>query len=131
MYAETIVAVYATPHDANGAIHQLKTHGVPPEAIRLHSQGDPLNRGVMAPPEQHFIPRMFGYEPDEQAERDELVYDRALKEGASVVVVHGTLDPKIDVVGLLEKHKPLDVHKDVAGVGLSSVTVRRYVATPG
>ncbi len=125
MQAEIIVAVYATPREADAAIHQLKTHGVPAAAITLHAKTDMLGSGVPAPPEQHFIPRMFGYEPDEQAERDELVYDRVLKQGASVVVVHGAQDPKINVIGLLEKQGPLDVHKDAEEVDES--VVRRYV----
>jgi len=124
MNSETIVAVYKTPKDADAAIHDLKVHHVPPAAITLHSRDEEApeaSPGVKAPPEQHFLPRMFGYEPTPQAERDELIYERSLKSGASIVVVHGPL-PDVDVAAILEKHHPVDIGEAGAAVN----RVQRY-----
>jgi len=112
MDTETIIAIYDTPQDAGAAIHDLKTHGVAPAAITLHAKGDAAGEvtpGVKPPPEQHFIPRMFGYEPTPQDERDTLIYERSLESGSSVVVVHGTPPANVNVTAILEKHNPIDI----------------------
>jgi hypothetical protein len=138
MTEETLVAVYDTPHEADAAIHDLKVHGVPPSAITLHAKGDlsgQASPGVTPPPEQHFLPRMFGYEPTPQDEHDQLVYEHSLEAGSSVVVVHGVPPSKIDVTTILERHNPIDIDERGLERGVvrttempaSGTKVRRYV----
>jgi len=138
MTDETLVAVYDTPHEADAAIHDLKVHGVAASAITLHAKSDisgEATPGVVPPPEQHFLPRMFGYEPTPQAEHDQLVYERSLATGSSVVAVHGKQPANIDVTAILSRHNPIDVDARGADYGLAqdpakpvaTTRVRRYV----
>ena len=139
MNEETLVAVYDTPNDAHAAIRELKAFGVPAGAITLHAKEDisaQATPGVQPPPQQHFLPRMFGYEPTPHDEHDERVYLRSLEAGASVVAVHGT-QPTIDVAVILGRHNPIDLDERGMTYGVEQAApkrapatrVRRYVAS--
>jgi hypothetical protein len=122
MTSETIVAVYDTPKAADAAVHDLERRGVPADAISLHRKDD-TGHGVTPPPVQHFLPRMFGYEPTPRDEDAQLTYERSLAEGASVVVVRGQQQAKFDVVEILERHRPMELDGPEG-----RTKVRRHVA---
>lgn len=118
MANETIVAVFETPKDADAAVRELESAGLPPSAITLHARGEtPVAEGVHPARPQHFLPRMFGYEPTPEDEHDALIYERSLEEGASVVVVDGGPKQDVDVVKILEKHHPVDMGERAAAYG--------------
>ncbi|MDP9095395.1 MAG: hypothetical protein M3N26_02370 [Pseudomonadota bacterium] len=108
MSGETIVAIYDTPAHAKLAAADLREAGVPDGAISIQVgtiEPDHTAMTATAPREQGFWSKLFGGSPD----HDTAVYDRSLRDGASVLIVN-TPDQHVDrVMDIIESHQPIDI----------------------
>ena len=114
--SETIVAVYKTQAQAESAVQDLLTAGVPEASIDRHMQSGSYRGGSSSletrPAESKgFWASLFGGETHD----DTSVYDENLTSGGSVVTVRGLSDAEYDhVAAILERHDPLDVDDHMA-----------------
>ena len=133
MSDETIVAVYDTAAHAEAAAADLRSAGVPDNAISLHSGTAAMSNSTTttAQPahEQGFWSSLFGGEPD----HDTAVYDRSMSSGSTVVTVKAPEAHITRVMQILESHNPIDIDERAAGYGLTQTTTTRQpiaAATP-
>ena len=121
MTNETIVAVYDTEAHAAAAVNDLKSAGIPSNAINQHAKNG-IRTGssatpVTAPPRKTgFWATLLGGEPERAYDTD--VYDRSLESGAVVVTVQVEEQYLTTVMDVLERHNPVDI--DERGAGYSA-----------
>ena len=117
MNQETIVAVYDTSAHAEAAVRALEEAGVPSADITHHASETSTAQtsgAALAPrrEEPGFWSRLFGTE-DEDYRRDNIVYDRTVESGGSVVSVR-VADVGRDadkIMQILESHNPVDIEE--------------------
>jgi len=132
MTDETIVAVYDTAGHADLAAADLKTAGLPENAISVHANtsGASSSTATTAAPvrQQGFWASLFGGEPD----HDTSVYDRSVTAGSTVVTVTTPETHVSRVTEILERHNPIDIDERAAGYGLTqtTTTARQPLAAP-
>ena len=127
MTEETIVGIFDTPANAEAAIADLRSAGVPERAISVHAEtaattatttttGTAAGMTTGAPArETGFWAGLFGGEPD----HDTAVYDRSLQNGATVVTVRVEQAHVERVMEILERHGPVDVEERASEYGLT------------
>ena len=129
MTDETIVAVYDTAAHAEAAAADLRSAGVPENAISLHAgTGAMSGTTTTAAPvrEQGFWSSLFGGEPD----HDTAVYDRSVAGGSTVLTVKTPETHITRVMQILEGHNPVDIDERATGYGLThSTTTRQPIGT--
>ena len=114
MTDETVLAVFDTAAHAEAAVAELRSAGVPDQAIGLHAANASAAAGARVR-EQGFWSGLFGGEPD----HDTAVYDRSLQAGSTVVTVKLPEAHMARVVQILESHRPVDIDERAAGYGLA------------
>ena len=130
---ETIAAVYKTPAQAESAVQDLLTAGVPEASIDRHMQGGSYRGGSSSletrPAESKgFWASLFGGETHD----DTSVYDENLTSGGSVVTVRAISETDYDhVAAILERHDPVDVDDHMArNSGFETTTTATYGTAP-
>lgn len=114
MADETIVAVFDSAAEAETAVRELESAGVPSSGITRHETGADVAGGVRNPAsaqrDRGFWSTLFGGEP----EHDTMLYDRSIESGSTVVSVRTPGTHIRTVMDILEKHNPVDL-KERAG----------------
>lgn len=130
---ETIAAVYKTPAQAESAVQDLLTAGVPEASIDRHMQGGSYRGGSSSletrPAESKgFWASLFGGETHD----DTSVYDENLTSGGSVVTVRAISEADYDhVAAILERHDPVDVDDHMArNSSVETTTTATYATAP-
>ena len=124
MSNETIVAVYDTAAHAEAAMSDLLAAKVPQSAIHRHTSEGSYAAGsttatTRAPEEKGFWSSLFGGDAGD----DHAVYDRSLESGGNVVTVSGIPDRDYEaVMGILERHNPVDLDDRASSYGTSTTT---------
>jgi len=112
MAVETIVAVFDTDEQAQGAIRDLESEGIPSGSIgHVEREGGSV---ASTRSEPSFWQRLFG---TESYEDDTTVYDRSVEGGSTVVTVRVDTDRADDVIRILEKHHPVDMDERARSYG--------------
>ena len=131
--SETIAAVYKTPAQAESAVQELLSAGVPEASIDRHMQGGSYRGGSSSletrPAESKgFWASLFGGETHD----DTSVYDENLTSGGSVVTVRAVSDAEYDhVAAILERHDPVDVDDHMArNSSAETTTTATYGTAP-
>ena len=131
--SETIAAVYKTPAQAESAVQELLSAGVPEASIDRHMQGGSYRGGSSfletRPTESKgFWSSLFGGETHD----DTSVYDENLTSGGSVVTVRAVSDADYDhVAAILDRHDPVDVDDHMSrNSSVETTTTATYAAAP-
>jgi len=112
MAIETIVAVFDSQEQAQAAVRDLESEGIPSGSIgRVEREGE---AGTRTRSEPSFWQRLFG---TESYEDDATVYDRSVESGSTVVTVRADSDRADDVIRILEKHHPVDMDERARSYG--------------
>jgi len=113
---ETVVAAFGSASAAEAAVEDLHRAKIPSAMIRSYTKEDPDYSGYTAREPQRkggFWAWLLGGEPGYTTEYD--AYDSSLASGHTVVTV--TVD-EVDadaVIGIINQHRPSDIHEHAAG----------------
>jgi uncharacterized protein (TIGR02271 family) len=136
---ETIVAAFDAASAAQAAVQDLDRAKIPSAVVRSYTKEDPDYSGYRAREPQHqggFWSWLLGEEPGNTAEYD--AYDASIASGHTVVTVTVDEVHAEAVMGIMNQHRPSEIHDHGAGQsGLaqdysgSAVTDRADYAAPG
>jgi uncharacterized protein (TIGR02271 family) len=119
MRYETIVAAFDTPEHAQAAIRALKAGGFHPSDIsvfdkeRLAAGGTAIKQGVREP---GLWRRLFG---PGLHEHEASVFGETVGDGGSVISVRVLESEVAHATGILDVHRPLDVHDRAITTGIA------------
>ncbi|MBV9443234.1 MAG: DUF2382 domain-containing protein [Acidobacteriaceae bacterium] len=112
----TIVAVYPSVSAAQSAVDELKRNGFSQDEIYISSTGtaDATSRSSAGTSAEHeggitgWFKRVFGNEDDE----DRAYYENSARAGNVLVSVDATDQNMNQVADILNRHSPIDVHRE-------------------
>jgi len=127
---ETIVAVFNTPTQAEAAIRDLKTAGVPASNIRHYTKDDAAYQAhYSAGGTQHqgFWSWLLG---ESDQDNDRTVYDQTVQSGGTVVTVIADEQNAGRVSSTLLAHSPADFDEQASRYGLMASGERKNPSAP-
>jgi uncharacterized protein (TIGR02271 family) len=135
MEYETIVAVFDTPQHAQAAVDALKTGGFHGDDIsvfdrsRLAGSGTSVKQGLK---EAGLWRRIFG---GDIAHHEAEVFGQTVEEGGTVVSVRVLENEVAHATGILDVHRPVDIHDRAITTGIAPAArvesvAKEIAATP-
>lgn len=107
---DTIVAIYDTQTDATAAVRELESAGIPRNAISEHVK-EQSRIGTTTTPierrEPNWWQKLFGGEPEYDTETS--IYNQSLERGSTIVTVRVGQRDIDKVMGILDRHNPVDI----------------------
>ncbi len=125
MASETIVAVFSSLSEAEAAIGDLVSAGVPSTSIKHYARDD-AERDVTMGESNRETHQQHGFwawlTGQENATDQHDVYDRSIRSGRTVVTVVSEAGQADQIHDMLERHNPLDLddHEAIHGAGPGS-----------
>jgi uncharacterized protein (TIGR02271 family) len=120
MSYQTVVAAYDTPAHAQAAVDALKAGGFHADDISL------FDKDRVGMREPGLWQRMFG---GGLAEHEAAVYNQSLQEGGRVVSVRVPESEVAHATGILDIHRPIDVHDRAVTTGIAPAARVEAAAT--
>ena len=134
MASETIVAVFSSLSEAEAAIGDLVSAGVPSTSIKHYARDDTENT-MMTSESGRETQQRHGFwawltGQDNSTDQHD-VYDRSIRSGRTVVTVVSDTSSSDRVHDMLERHNPLDLddHEGAEGAGTGRAHVTDLPAT--
>jgi len=114
--AETIVAAFSSASAAQAAVQDLERAKIPSAVVRSYTKEDPDYTTYRTREPEHkggFWSWLLGEEPGDTAEYD--AYDTSIASGHTVVTVTVDGNHADAVVGIINQHRPTEIHDHGAG----------------
>jgi uncharacterized protein (TIGR02271 family) len=124
MAYEKIVTAYDTEEHAEQAVHALKAAGYDPDDIHKFTSDEMAEVGEGAGDvvrNRGFWHRLFGRDLEEH---EATVWGRTVGTGGVIVTLRVPDTDVARAMGILDGHKPIDVHERASSIGLAPVAVK-------